>query len=165
MENRIDTPERCLTRDPLLPLAASPPGSSSVLQSSALDRRSAIAVTGVAMLLLFACGDKSLGTLQRPDVSVSDTTSSSGSGPGPSGTWKPTAGNAGRADWVPRGEGGLGAGMGSAIVDGEGLQAGAGVVADSVPQSEQDECVNKAKALFRAAEEAVRFAGRAGKGQ
>ncbi len=45
------------------------------------------------------------------------------------------------------------------------VQAGAGVVADSVPQSEQDECVNKAKALFRAAEEAVRFAGRAGKGQ
>jgi anthranilate synthase component 1 len=45
------------------------------------------------------------------------------------------------------------------------VQAGAGVVADSVPQSEQDECVNKARALFRAAEEAVRFAGRGGKGQ
>ena len=45
------------------------------------------------------------------------------------------------------------------------VQAGAGVVADSVPQSEQDECINKAKALFRAAEEAVRFAGRAGRGQ
>lgn len=38
------------------------------------------------------------------------------------------------------------------------VQAGAGIVADSVPQSEQTECQNKAKALFRAAEEAVRFA-------
>jgi len=45
------------------------------------------------------------------------------------------------------------------------VQAGAGVVADSVPQSEHEECINKAKALFRAAEEAVRFAGRAGRGQ
>jgi anthranilate synthase component I len=45
------------------------------------------------------------------------------------------------------------------------VQAGAGVVADSVPESEYAECVNKAKALFRAAEEAVRFAGRAGRGQ
>jgi anthranilate synthase component 1 len=45
------------------------------------------------------------------------------------------------------------------------VQAGAGVVADSVPESEHQECVNKAKALFRAAEEAVRFAGRAGRGQ
>ena len=45
------------------------------------------------------------------------------------------------------------------------VQAGAGVVADSNPQSEHDECVNKAKALFRAAEEAVRFAGRAGRAQ
>jgi anthranilate synthase component 1 len=45
------------------------------------------------------------------------------------------------------------------------VQAGAGVVADSVPESELQECVNKAKALFRAAEEAVRFAGRAGRGQ
>jgi len=39
-------------------------------------------------------------------------------------------------------------------------QAGAGIVADSVPDSEHRECVNKAKALFRAAEEAVRFAAR-----
>ena len=39
------------------------------------------------------------------------------------------------------------------------VQAGAGIVADSVPESEHQECVNKAKALFRAAEEAVRFAG------
>jgi anthranilate synthase component 1 len=45
------------------------------------------------------------------------------------------------------------------------VQAGAGAVADSQPEAEQQECINKAKALFRAAEEAVRFAGRAGKGQ
>jgi anthranilate synthase component 1 len=44
-------------------------------------------------------------------------------------------------------------------------QAGAGIVADSVPQSEQDECANKARALFRAAEEAVRFASAAGRRQ
>jgi anthranilate synthase component I len=45
------------------------------------------------------------------------------------------------------------------------VQAGAGIVADSDPDSEQRECVNKAKALFRAAEEARRFASGAGKGQ
>ncbi len=45
------------------------------------------------------------------------------------------------------------------------VQAGAGIVYDSVPESEQQECVNKAKALFRAGEEAVRFAAGAGKGQ
>jgi anthranilate synthase component 1 len=45
------------------------------------------------------------------------------------------------------------------------VQAGAGIVADSNPDSEQRECVNKAKALFRAAEEARRFASGAGKGQ
>ena len=45
------------------------------------------------------------------------------------------------------------------------VQAGAGIVANSVPESEQTECVNKAKALFRAAEEAIRFAGRATRGQ
>ncbi len=39
------------------------------------------------------------------------------------------------------------------------VQAGAGIVADSNPKSEQQECVDKAKALFRAAEEAKRFAG------
>jgi anthranilate synthase component 1 len=44
-------------------------------------------------------------------------------------------------------------------------QAGAGIVADSVPQSEHQECVNKAGALFRAAEEAVRFANAARRGQ
>jgi anthranilate synthase component I len=45
------------------------------------------------------------------------------------------------------------------------VQAGAGIVADSDPASEQTECVNKAKALFRAAEEARRFASAAGRGQ
>lgn len=40
------------------------------------------------------------------------------------------------------------------------IQAGAGIVADSVPVREHEECVNKAKALFKAAEEAVRFATR-----
>jgi len=42
------------------------------------------------------------------------------------------------------------------------VQAGAGVVADSDPKSEHQECLNKARALLRAAEEAVRFAGRGG---
>ncbi len=45
------------------------------------------------------------------------------------------------------------------------VQAGAGIVYDSVPENEQQECVNKAKALFRAGEEAVRFAATASKGQ
>ena len=45
------------------------------------------------------------------------------------------------------------------------VQAGAGIVADSDPESEHLECVNKAKALFRAADEAVRFASLPGKGQ
>ena len=45
------------------------------------------------------------------------------------------------------------------------VQAGAGIVADSVAESENQECINKAKALIRAAEEAVRFAGRAGRSQ
>ncbi len=45
------------------------------------------------------------------------------------------------------------------------VQAGAGIVADSNPESEQLECINKAKALFRAAEEARRFASGAGRGQ
>ena len=45
------------------------------------------------------------------------------------------------------------------------VQAGAGIVADSVPKNEQAECENKAKALFRAAEEAVRFASQAKRGQ
>jgi anthranilate synthase component 1 len=45
------------------------------------------------------------------------------------------------------------------------VQAGAGIVADSSPAAEQQECINKAKALFRAAEEARRFASAAGRGQ
>jgi anthranilate synthase component 1 len=45
------------------------------------------------------------------------------------------------------------------------VQAGAGIVYDSDPEYEHRECVNKAKALFRAAEEAVRFATRAKRGQ
>ena len=40
------------------------------------------------------------------------------------------------------------------------VQAGAGIVFDSVPEKEQQECINKAKAIVRAAEEAVRFAAR-----
>jgi anthranilate synthase component 1 len=39
------------------------------------------------------------------------------------------------------------------------VQAGGGVVADSVPEAEYQESVNKAKALFAAAEEATRFSG------
>ena len=45
------------------------------------------------------------------------------------------------------------------------VQAGAGIVYDSSPAAEQRECVNKAQALFRAAEEAVRFAARSQRGQ
>ena len=46
------------------------------------------------------------------------------------------------------------------VKDGEmHVQAGAGIVYDSIPENEQQECINKAKALVRAAEEAVRFAG------
>ena len=45
------------------------------------------------------------------------------------------------------------------------VQAGAGIVADSVPESEHQECISKARALFLAAEEAVRFAAAAGRGQ
>ncbi|GGG24357.1 anthranilate synthase component I [Chelatococcus composti] len=45
------------------------------------------------------------------------------------------------------------------------VQAGAGIVYDSDPELEQQECINKAKAQFRAAEDAVRFAMRARRGQ
>src|SRR5206468_5384211 len=38
------------------------------------------------------------------------------------------------------------------------VQAGAGIVADSEPEFEHEECRQKARALMRAAEEAVRFA-------
>lgn len=45
------------------------------------------------------------------------------------------------------------------------VQAGAGIVADSQPKLEQLECENKARALFSAAEEALRYAGEARVGQ
>jgi anthranilate synthase component I len=45
------------------------------------------------------------------------------------------------------------------------VQAGAGIVADSQPRLEQMECENKARALFSAAEEALRYAGEARVGQ
>jgi anthranilate synthase component 1 len=45
------------------------------------------------------------------------------------------------------------------------VQAGAGIVADSVPEYEQRECEAKAGALFAAAREAVRVASEAGYGQ
>jgi len=45
------------------------------------------------------------------------------------------------------------------------VQAGAGIVADSRPELEQLECENKARALFSAAEEALRYAGEARIGQ
>ena len=45
------------------------------------------------------------------------------------------------------------------------VQAGAGIVYDSDPVSESAECENKARALVRAAEEAVRFAASAKRGQ
>ncbi|MGD0144085.1 MAG: anthranilate synthase component I [Rhizomicrobium sp.] len=45
------------------------------------------------------------------------------------------------------------------------VQAGGGVVADSVPQAEYEESVNKAKALMAAAEEAMRYASTAQRGQ
>ena len=45
------------------------------------------------------------------------------------------------------------------------VQAGGGIVADSEAQAEYQETVNKSRALFAAAEEAVRFASAAKKGQ
>jgi anthranilate synthase component 1 len=45
------------------------------------------------------------------------------------------------------------------------VQAGGGIVADSEPEAEYQETVNKSRALFAAAEEAVRFASQAKKGQ
>jgi len=44
------------------------------------------------------------------------------------------------------------------------VQAGAGIVHDSIPENEQQECINKAKAVVRAAEEAVRFASKGKQG-
>ncbi|CAN0487276.1 unnamed protein product [Discosporangium mesarthrocarpum] len=43
------------------------------------------------------------------------------------------------------------------------IQAGGGVVADSDPDAEYQETVNKAKALVRAAQEAVRYASDTGR--
>ena len=37
------------------------------------------------------------------------------------------------------------------------VQAGAGIVADSVPELENEECWNKASALIRAAEQAIKY--------
>ncbi len=37
------------------------------------------------------------------------------------------------------------------------VQAGAGIVMDSIPQSEHEECLNKARALLRAAEDAINY--------
>ncbi|MGH6924223.1 MAG: chorismate-binding protein [Propylenella sp.] len=45
------------------------------------------------------------------------------------------------------------------------VQAGAGIVADSAPESEHQECINKAAAIFRAADEARRFANEAQRGR
>ncbi|CAM3184066.1 Anthranilate synthase component 1 [Sphingomonas antarctica] len=45
------------------------------------------------------------------------------------------------------------------------VQAGAGIVADSLPENEQRECEAKSGALFAAAREAIRLAGEAGFGQ
>src|SRR3546814_13442341 len=42
------------------------------------------------------------------------------------------------------------------------VQAGCGIVADSDPEAEYQETCNKARALIRAAEEAVRFAAQRG---
>ncbi len=42
------------------------------------------------------------------------------------------------------------------------VQAGGGVVADSDPEAEFQETRSKARALIRAAEEAIRFAGQNG---
>ena len=45
------------------------------------------------------------------------------------------------------------------------IQAGAGIVADSVPENEDAECRNKSLALVRAAQEAVAFASTPSRGQ
>jgi anthranilate synthase component I len=44
------------------------------------------------------------------------------------------------------------------------IQAGAGLVYDSIPENEQQECINKAKALVRAADEARRVAAKGRRG-
>jgi anthranilate synthase component 1 len=45
------------------------------------------------------------------------------------------------------------------------VQAGAGIVADSIAEYEQRECEAKAGALMAAAREAIKLAGEAGFGQ
>ncbi len=45
------------------------------------------------------------------------------------------------------------------------VQSGAGIVYDSIPENEQQECINKAKAIVRAAEDAVRIAGKMPNGE
>jgi anthranilate synthase component I len=45
------------------------------------------------------------------------------------------------------------------------VMAGAGVVYDSSPQAEYQECIHKSRALFRAADEAGRFAAQVRRGQ
>ena len=45
------------------------------------------------------------------------------------------------------------------------VQAGGGIVADSVPEAEYQETISKAKALLMAAEEAVRYASASRRGQ
>jgi anthranilate synthase component 1 len=43
------------------------------------------------------------------------------------------------------------------------VQAGGGIVADSTAEGEYQECIQKARALVRAAQEAVRFAADKGR--
>jgi anthranilate synthase component 1 len=45
------------------------------------------------------------------------------------------------------------------------VQAGGGIVADSVPEAEYQETLSKAKALLMAADEAVRYATTSRRGQ
>ena len=51
----------------------------------------------------------------------------------------------------------------TAIIDGNQMhiQAGAGIVYDSAPESEYEECQNKARAIIRAAEDAIILANKA----
>ena len=64
---------------------------------------------------------------------------------------------AGALGWLDaRGEGEFFVGLRSALIDGPRarLYAGAGIVADSVPEKEHQECINKASAVLRAIERA-----------
>ena len=42
------------------------------------------------------------------------------------------------------------------------MQAAAGVVADSIPEAEYEECIHKSHALFDAAKEAIRLSSTGG---